>query len=386
MPYRPKGRNIYRTRVTLPDKRERECTCGTDLKSVANDVERFVKSLKSARRWDVLTAIVEGRGTLPDAYDNRAKIDAWIDKLGDMDLSPLVAEWEAAGANAKYVSQVRRLIPEKKPFPRGRFTKAEIRKFLDTLTDARSAAMKPKAGTPAPKPRASSSSTKNRYRAALSSFAGWLCERDIIAANPVRDVRGKPGSHKSVVYLEPQQALALVRALPPGQQQAAEALMAATALEWGALAEMRRRDVDLEERTFHAFPGLANAEGKTRYRSRIVMVTEDDYWPIIEAYIRPLPPNAPLFTLREDTALRVHCRIAKAIGLPRTKLHHWRHTYAVAWLKRGGDHQILKNQLGHSPRSTLIYTTYGTWIVTTADYKKRAGKATDRATTPEGVH
>jgi integrase len=305
-------------------------------------------------------------------------LDAWVEALGDIDLSPLVAEWEAAGANAKYVKQVRRFIPEKKRFLRNRFTKGEIRRFLDTLTRSRT--------KPDEKPRAASPGTKNRYRAALSSFAGWLSERDVIATNPVRDVKGKPNSRKPVVYLETQQAMALVKALPVGEQQAAEALMAATGLEWGALAEMRRRDVDLEERTFHAFPGLADAEGKTRYRSRIVVATEDWAWSYIERHIASVPPNARVFTLREDIALRKHRSISKAIGLPRTKLHHWRHTYAVAWLKRGGDHQILKNQLGHSPRSTLIYTTYGPWIVTTADYKKRAGvteKATANATTPE---
>jgi hypothetical protein len=31
-------------------------------------------------------------------------------------------------------------------------------------------------------------------------------------------------------------------------------------------------------------------------------------------------------------------------------------------LKRGCDHQWLKNQLGHAPQSTLIYSVYGTYI------------------------
>jgi len=31
-------------------------------------------------------------------------------------------------------------------------------------------------------------------------------------------------------------------------------------------------------------------------------------------------------------------------------------------LQRGCDHQWLKNQLGHAPQSTLIYTTYGLYI------------------------
>jgi hypothetical protein len=39
-----------------------------------------------------------------------------------------------------------------------------------------------------------------------------------------------------------------------------------------------------------------------------------------------------------------------------------RHSYAVMQLKRGCDHQWLKNQLGHAPQSTLICTTYGVYI------------------------
>jgi integrase len=362
-PYRAKGAKTFKLRIRLAGGRDRVCSCGTDLKVVARDVERFVQSLKATRRWDVLEAIVAGRVKLAAAYDHRHTLDAFMTQAQDVDLSPLVTEWEAAGANAKYVKQVRRMIPTGKPYPRTRFTKGELRKFLDTLPVA--------------------DSTKNRYRAALSAFAGWLSERDVLEVNPVRSVKGKAHAHRPVVYLEPAQAKALVAALPRSEHQAAEALMAATGIEWGALAAMRRRDVDLAARTFHCFPGLAGATGKTRYRSRIVLATEDWAWDYIEAHVAALPPNARLFTLREDIALRTHKRISKAIGLPVTTLHHWRHTYAVSWLKRGRDHQILKNQLGHSPRSTLIYTTYGPWIVTTADYRKRAEMATNVATTPE---
>jgi integrase len=135
---------------------------------------------------------------------------------------------------------------------------------------------------------------------------------------------------------------------------------------------MRGRDVDLDERTLYAFPGLADATGKTRYRSRAGVATEDWAWKYIEPYVRDVPPNARVFTVAEEVARRTHQRISKAIGLPRTNLHHWRHSFAVAWLKRGGDHQVLKHQLGHAPRSTLIYTTYGTWMVSPAEIRERA--------------
>lgn len=61
-------------------------------------------------------------------------------------------------------------------------------------------------------------------------------------------------------------------------------------------------------------------------------------------------------------ALAEHHATSKALGLPRTVLHHHRHSFAVMHLKRACDHQWLKNQLGHAPQSTLIYSVYGTYI------------------------
>lgn len=362
-PYRDKGRKAFKLRIRVPDGRERRCACGTDHPATARDVARWVKSLRSARRWDVLEAIVTGRVKLAAAYDHRHTIDDFLAHATDIDLAPLVTQWAKAGANAKYVTQVRRMIPEGAAFPRMRFTKGAVRLFLDELPVG--------------------DSTKNRYRAALSALGQWLTERDILEVNPVRSVRGKSQRRKPVIYLESFQAKALVRALPIGEQQAAEALMAATGVEWGVLPALRRRDIDVEARTIHCFPGLADAPGKTQYRSRIVLATEAWAWTYVEAFVRDLAPNARVFTLREDIALRTHKRVAKAIGLPETTLHHWRHTYAVQWLKAGKDHQILKNQLGHSPRSTLIYTTYGPWLVTPADYRRRAEMATPAATPHE---
>jgi integrase len=53
-------------------------------------------------------------------------------------------------------------------------------------------------------------------------------------------------------------------------------------------------------------------------------------------------------------------RLCKTLGLPADyHLHDWRHTYVVQALQRGDDHARIRNQLGHSPRSVLLYTTYG---------------------------
>ncbi|HET8777935.1 MAG TPA: site-specific integrase [Candidatus Limnocylindria bacterium] len=340
-------------------------------------LQRFVR----ARRWPILDAILDEVVTVIEVYDAdtagtlhelTARIAAHRTSDADVDLSALVGAWAKAGANAKYIRQVRRLMPEGKRFPRSAFTKGAVRTFLDELTQV---PRKRATSSEAPPPALAADSTRNRYRAALSAFAAWLIERDVLEANPVRSVAASPEPPPRVVYLERAEALTLINALPPGQHRFVSALMFATGLELGAVLAMRRRFVDLEQRTFHAFPWLARATGKTKYRSRIVAATDDELWPIIQAHVRTIPPHAPLVTFAQSVLLRMVQSRVKLLGLaPEYTLHDWRHTYAVQWLKGGGDHQVLKHQLGHAPRSTLIYTTYGTWLVKPSDIRAGAPK------------
>ena len=106
---------------------------------------------------------------------------------------------------------------------------------------------------------------------------------------------------------------------------------------------------------------------------------------ILAAHVKPFSSNAPLFLgLREDAALAAHHAAAKALGHPHTTLHQHRHSYAVMQLKAGRDHQWLKNQLGHAPQSTLLYTTYGLYIGAaklTAGQQARMGVPRNSATT-----
>ncbi len=92
-------------------------------------------------------------------------------------------------------------------------------------------------------------------------------------------------------------------------------------------------------------------------------MTEDWATAIVAAHVMALAPAALLFPgITPAGALAQHHTTAKALGLPRTVRRHRRHSFAVMHLKRGRDHQWLKNQLGHAPQSTLIYSVYGTYI------------------------
>jgi integrase len=317
---------------------------GTPDSATADAMASLVKTFKRRRRWDVLNALVAKRVSLPAVYDahEAGALDHLLSELATPDLDPLVAEWEKQGANAKYVIQVRMMIPEGIAFPASRFTRKGVSLFLGGLTVQ--------------------GPTKNRYRTALSQFSRWLVERDVLETNVVRDVAGKPENDPRTVWYEWEDAKRLVDALEE-PFKSLEALMAGTGMEWQAIANLKRRDVDVRART-------VRAQGcKNRHRNRMVRITEDWTVPIIAHHVRALTPDAPLFTVTNDAALDRHQAAVKALGLEASTLHDWRHTYAVNNLQRGMKPQVVKRQLGHAKNSTMVERIYGVWIVDERDYE-----------------
>ena len=83
-PFRDRGQARYKLYVRTVDGRRRKCSCGTDRLTTATAVARFVERLRSERRWDVLTPIVEApRHASGKLYDG-AK--AWIAEQVKLDM------------------------------------------------------------------------------------------------------------------------------------------------------------------------------------------------------------------------------------------------------------------------------------------------------------
>lgn len=343
MPFRSKGRSVYKTRFYLPDQRGGSQTCGTSDYQTACAIEEMVRTLKRRLQWKPLELVVLKRITLADlfvAYESNS-LTALIEAFDQVDISAIISEWDV---NPKYVRQVRRMIPEGKRFGAEQFTKRNISLFLKGLQV--------------------SGSTKVRYRAALSVLAKHLVEMDVIPHNPVRDVAAAKQNSAREVWLTRVQAQALIDALS-GRQRAMEALMAATGVEWQVVDRLRRRDVDLEARTIHA------QGGKTRWRNRVVRPTEEWAWAIFADYARDFTGNALLFEgLRHSAALRTHKKAVRELGLPAVSLHDWRHSYAVWSLKAGYSAQVVAHQLGHRD-SYLVLTRYGRHVPAAEDYIPR---------------
>jgi integrase len=340
MPHRPKGSDWFKTRITLPNGQTGLFACGTTSPEVAKDVERMVKTFQHDRVWAPLLLVTEGKaklGTVYDAMKNGA-LDQFLLSLSSPDLSPLVDSWPAG---AKYKTQVRCLIPEGIVFPASAFTKKRLSEFLAKLD--------------------CSGSTKNRYRAALSVFAKWLVERDVIPHNPVRDVASFKPNPARMVWLDRVQAKALVNALPM-PYRAIEALMAATGVEWQVVERLARRDVNLKDRTVHAHGS------KTPWRNRVVRATELWAWRIFADYANTILDNGQVFSVSKYKALHEHLDASSVLRLPRTTLHDWRHTFAVISLKDGYSLQVVAHQLGHRD-TTLVQNRYGRFIPDASDYR-----------------
>jgi len=336
---------------------------GTRSKREATLIETWGQQLRTRRDWRTLSAIIAGRVDASTAYYALldGSLGAVLDALdvqsaeaSEPDLDTLVGEWATSVRSAKYVVQVRTMIPAGRRFPVSQFTRRAISAHLAALGCA--------------------DPTKNRYRVALSQFARWLVEREILPANPVRDVRGFREHDPRMVFYTREEARAVVQRVPFPQHYA-EALMVGAGLEWGAVVGLHRRDVDLETREVQV------RGTKTRWRTRTVRVTEAWAWLGIPEYLRFLPPDAPIFppTMTHRRALAAHKAACEAAGVTISTLHDWRHTYAIQALRDGLPPQTVKRQLGHSPNSTMLERVYGAWLPKTdEDYRPRIAGAMER--------
>lgn len=350
MVYRQQNGHAYKLRVSNK-KRDKSAVLTTGSRGLdsANEVEAFYQRLRDRKQWPLIDALISKDVSLVDAFerDIAGTLDELVRELSSPNLDPLVLKWEAEGAKPRYVLHVRRLIRKGKPYRAAQFTRAAVSTFLGSLPF--------------------SNSTRNRYRVALSQFARWLVQNEVIESNIVRDVVGKTENEARDVWYTWSEARTLIEALE-GEQQVLEALMAGTGVEWQVCERLSRRDIDLKART-------VRAKGhKTAYRNRVVRMTEAWTIPYIARHIKHMMPNARVFTLNHDRALDEHHRVVKLLGLEDSTLHDWRHTYGENNYQAGMKIRAIKKQLGHAPNSTVLERHYQSREVDETDYQLRAAR------------
>ena len=344
----------------------RLCSTGTPHVVTANAVEAWHQQIR--RRLDplgVLQAIVDGRITLPEAFalgeaDAAARLKASEVEAARVDLSTELDPWEASVARQRkvrtaeeYRGQVNKLYPDR-PLYAVALTPVEVAKRLDGLLASRRR-----------EPTPAGPGTRNRYRAALSSFCKHLVRRGLLTVNPVRDVESDSEPDSPMRWQTLPNTLRILTALQKREPQgcAAEALMAAGGLELAAIQRMQPGDMDLA--TLTAF-----ARGTKRtHRERMVRLRP---WvvPFVKPYWATLEPTAPLAFAgyTQDRASRWHEAALAECKLAHCTLHDWRHTHAVQLLQDGEHPDAVRNQLGLKT-TALVWARYGRFIVDLQHYR-----------------
>lgn len=311
--------------------------------SLARAMEAMLVRLGALREWDVLEAASQrpdGIGELFDCWRKEGEsLNAYKVTVSDCDLNAFVdgwQKWAERRANprtvAKYLRQLRVLIPEDKPFSRSSFRRRDISAALQRL--------------------GGSGSTARRYHAAWSSFANYLVEMEVIEHNPLRDVHAPKSNPGREVYLDQADQIRLVKA-HPFPFSALAALREGAGVEISAALRVRRRDVA-------ETMGTVFVRGtKNEWRARPVIL-EKWAWPFLRRACAHKLPDALVFDgIDYESARREHRNALKALGLSSDyRMHDARHSLAVRWMRQGIEPQIIATNLGHRDAS-LVLSLYG---------------------------
>jgi len=348
--------------LKLRDGSRKRVSLGTDDESLARTIESMLNQLRGLREWEILDRVEKGVVSVGEVFDHWRKGDEGLDHLkatlADLDLNQFVDGWKqwaqrraSADTVEKYIRQLRKLMPEDKPFKRSEFTRRTISAALASLP--------------------CSGSTARRHHAAWSSFANYLVEIEVLPANPLRGIRAPSANQPKELHLPLSECIRLVDAQPM-PYRALAALREGAGVEISAALRVQLSELDQESRTVHIHGT------KNRWRDRIVLV-EDWAWPIFLSAAKGKVGNAGLFT--EDSgapadyarARLEHKAALKALGLnPAYTMHDARHSFAVRWMKAGHDPQLIANNLGHRDAS-MVLRIYGKYRPKAADYRRVSG-------------
>ncbi len=307
---------------------------GTTIRALAYAMARMLDELgpKGRRAWHLLDPLRTGTlsvGRLYDAFSaGPDALEALVQELKDVDVEPEVAVWLkslrdnlVADTIQHYSVHVRSLIRVGERFPISGISRNSLAEWLRNLE--------------------CTTSTKRKYRAAMSSFCDFLVQRGIIERNFMLEVRAPKAapSRNSFIAREEEIQLVTAQAEP---HRTISALMHGTGIEISAVLRLTVRDLD--QKTW-----MIRAQGtKTKARDRQVYVP---VWvrPYLLAHVAEKLPGDLVFPgVTRWAPTKSHNRACAVLGITNYTLRDSRHTFAVRATKAGIGAEYIAAQLGHS--------------------------------------
>jgi integrase len=229
-------------------------------------------------------------------------------------------------------------------------------------------------------------STIRNIRDVLRLVLGLAVKSGALKANPVTGVEVARTSRAEMIFLEPDQVMALAAAVtaPPARYRRQERrrdgypeygllvrFSGFTGLRAGEIVALRVADVDLMRRRVHVKASASEAYGQLQlvatktYERRTVPIPKsliDDLARQVAGrdttdFVWQSPQGGPL---RYSNWFKRHFKPAVArAGLPAaTRFHYLRHSYAAMLIAQGAHPRAIMERMGHST-ITVTLDTYG---------------------------
>jgi len=331
-------RGVWTLYVPQANHRPVQRSTNTTNKTVAGRMERMVKDLRDARRWDVLNLITAKRVTVADVYD--AYVMRKLDAMVGRELSPRVGVMVDGWLKSLECRETTKVAYER-----------QVLALFDA--DERVTAITPGSVRDALAALAVTGGTRRTYFAALSSFCHYLVSHELLAVHPMAEKGRVPRPKRNparTTWMTADEDERLCLAAPSPYREYF-ALVHGTGAERNAALGMTRADVDLD-RWEVRIPGTKTA---TRDRRGIPV----DAWarPIVARFVRSVVAG-PLFpTLNRNAVNYQHVQARKAAGLPGYQLRDARHSVAIRWLiLEGLPIWDVAERLGHSDSAEALKT------------------------------
>ncbi|MDB4915655.1 MAG: integrase [Gemmatimonadetes bacterium] len=389
MVFKARGAKTYKLRVVAPSGASATLSTGCTIRGDAHDVERVVKQWsgksplgRAAERAELLELLVGPKPrpiTLREAYekDLAGELTDWMAQhaktAADIDLHPFVTAWhrqkvaskKGAGMADQYLRQLRALYPEKEPFALSLWTRKGLKARLEALEIQ--------------------DGSRNRYKAAASSFCETLLDAELVELNIARTIRGWPENAHREVWYTMEDARRLIPAMD-APFRGHSAILAGFCMEMGALKRLLVGDVLAK-----AEPVKAHCRGTKRsWRDRWVPLVHEMEWllPFIEEAIADKHPEALVFQARDwehlesqhGTADRMQIRAVGEDVQGQHNLHDWRHSHAVWLAQHGYPSSIGQHHLGHKD-ATMYNKIYANHRPDAHDYALHRERQDARAAT-----
>ncbi len=207
-----------------------------------------------------------------------------------------------------------------------------------------------------------SSSAVDNYWKALRSFFRWAHKNGLIDKNPASDLPRlkfftpeiQPFTEEEIKRLlkaaefaraQRNGKIVLMRRKTAKRNIALILLMLDTGLRLGEIGRLKVADIRLDALEIYVSP---YGTGK-KTKSRIVPISKKTslaLWHYLSQ--NKIDPRQPLFQLSLSSIRSLLQQLGKSAAVPHVHPHRFRHTFAIEYLRNGGDIFTLQRILGHS--------------------------------------